>query len=165
MSILCAQCGHENDLDATECSKCGASLNYDYTPVFTRMSEIDRLRKKTGTGGLGLYGAPSSVYLLIEGYTDLRVEIGQETTLGRSGSATQSSPDVDLTPYQATDKGVSRLHAAIRSHGNIMTLTDLNSTNGTILNGETLTPGKPRIIKSNDEIQLGGLVMRIQFDK
>ncbi|MBN1287728.1 MAG: FHA domain-containing protein [Anaerolineae bacterium] len=131
------------------------------TPVFLRVNDIQKTRTRPAVpaSGVGLYGAPSEVEFIIEGYPALNITLAPETTIGRRGAS------VDLSAYHASAKGVSRLHAVIRSHGNILTLTDLNSTNGTILNGEPLVPGKQRIIKSNDEIQMGRLVMRVQFDR
>lgn len=158
MTLICPQCGQENDTTALYCSVCGAELAYgEPTPVFLRATDLKKSSSNVLTESVGLYGAPAKVELLIEGYPALTVTLTSETTLGRGGAC------VDLTDYQAGEKGVSRLHAVIRNQGNILTLADLNSTNGTTLNGELLLPGKQRIIKSNDEIQLGKLVLRVQF--
>ncbi len=165
MTLVCPECGHENELGVLHCVQCGTSLqSAEHTPVFLHPEELEKLHQ-SAPSQLGLYGAPSIVHLYVESNPVLEVELGEETILGRAGAPGEPSADVDFTPYQAVEKGVSRLHAVIRNHGNILTLTDLNSTNGTTLNGERLVTGKPRIIKSNDEIWLGRLVMRIQFDE
>ncbi len=167
MTFVCPTCRHENELGTIYCTECGTPLSYDdHTPIVGARELVDRVREyQRVTEGLGLYGAPSVVTLHIEDSPPLRVALRGQTTLGRQGPPDERGPDIDLSTYDALDKGVSRVHAVIQNHGNILTLTDLGSTNGTALNGERLNPQKPRIIKSNDEIRLGRLVMRIEFDE
>jgi pSer/pThr/pTyr-binding forkhead associated (FHA) protein len=73
-------------------------------------------------------------------------------TIGR-GAPDQATPDIDLEQ----DDSVSRQHAEIRWTGNRLSLVDKNSTNGTWLNGEKLTPGQPRWLKDGDRIAVGRL--------
>lgn len=70
---------------------------------------------------------------------------------------------LDLSPYQAHTKGVSRMHAAISQMGHTLMLTDLGSTNGTFLNEQRLMPNQPRILRDGDMIRLGHLVMYARF--
>jgi hypothetical protein len=67
--------------------------------------------------------------------------------------------DVDLTPFDAADKGVSRKHAGIYTEEDMLKVVDLESTNGTYLNGSRLTPFQPRILRNGDELRLGKLVL------
>jgi len=50
---------------------------------------------------------------------------------------------------------VSRRHAEIRWDGQHCVLVDLNSTNGTFVNGEMLPPGAPRRLRPGDRVRLG----------
>ncbi|MEO8475902.1 MAG: FhaA domain-containing protein, partial [Actinomycetota bacterium] len=50
------------------------------------------------------------------------------------------------------DKGASRRHAQIRTKDGVVTLTDLGSTNGTRLNGQTV---QTRILEDGDRITIG----------
>ncbi|MCZ7542435.1 MAG: FHA domain-containing protein [Anaerolineae bacterium] len=168
MALICPVCRHENEPGTVYCAQCNAPLPQDdHTPIVNARDLIDQVKAhQRTTEGLGLYGAPATVTLYVEDdESPLRVSLLHETTLGRKGPPGEPGPDVDLSPYDALDKGVSRIHAIIQNHGNILTLTDLGSTNGTSLNGERLNPQKPRIIKSRDEIRLGRLVMRIEFEE
>lgn len=63
-------------------------------------------------------------------------------------------PEVDLGSIQGAD-GVSRVHAAIEHVGSIYTLTDLNSTNATRLNGKRLDPDKAIPINDGDTLTFG----------
>jgi pSer/pThr/pTyr-binding forkhead associated (FHA) protein len=53
---------------------------------------------------------------------------------------------------QLNDERVSRFHVKIQSDGDRLVLTDLESTNGTRVNGEDV---RLRVLKSGDLIQLG----------
>lgn len=61
------------------------------------------------------------------------------------------------------DTSVSRRHAEVRldADGN-WTVRDLESTNGTFLNGTKLTPG-PHLLKSRDVVQFGKIAMLVEF--
>ena len=55
----------------------------------------------------------------------------------------------------ATQVGISRYHMKIDRDGDEFTISDLNSTNGTFINGERLAPHLPHKIKRGDELKIG----------
>jgi hypothetical protein len=63
-------------------------------------------------------------------------------------------PEVDLSKTEGSDT-VSRIHAAFERNGSTYTLTDLNSTNATRINGKRLTPDTPTTIQDGDTLQFG----------
>jgi FHA domain/Double zinc ribbon len=65
-----------------------------------------------------------------------------------------TQPEVDLSNAQGADT-VSRIHATLEHIGSAYTLTDLNSTNSTRLNGKRLEPDKPASINDGDAIAFG----------
>jgi hypothetical protein len=71
--------------------------------------------------------------------------------LGRRDPAGGARPDVDLS----ADDAVSRRHAELRMRDGAAYLVDLGSTNGTIVNGDPITPGEERMLSDGDVIQLG----------
>jgi pSer/pThr/pTyr-binding forkhead associated (FHA) protein len=83
--------------------------------------------------------------------------------LGRADSSSPRQPDIDLTPFGALEKGVSRMHAAIEKSDDVLTLVDMGSSNGTHLNGQRLRPDQPRVLRDGDEVRLGKLVAHIYF--
>ena len=85
-----------------------------------------------------------------------------EYVLGREGSE-QVVPDLNLNPYGGREKGVSRVHAAVRRDHAQVLLIDLGSTNGTRLNGKLLAAHQPIRVENGDEIRLGKLVLTINF--
>ncbi len=81
--------------------------------------------------------------------------------IGRFDLAAQQSPDIDLSPYRAYQKGVSRRHAAIQFMGQQPQVVDLGGVNGTFLNGERLMPHQPYPLRTGDELRLGRLALRV----
>ena len=62
----------------------------------------------------------------------------------------------DYVDQVLDDSSVSRMHARFSvDHEGKMTVRDLNSTNGTWLNGERLMPNESRVIKQGDHVRLG----------
>lgn len=71
--------------------------------------------------------------------------------------------DLDLTPYGAAEKGVSRQHISLEIVRKTVMVTDLNSTNGTFLNEQRVLPNQRRVVRDNDEIRLGKLILHVYF--
>ncbi len=86
------------------------------------------------------------------------------TVLGRRVGGTKAQPDFDLMPYGAFDMGVSRRHAMLAATNEFLTLTDLDSSNGTFLNSMRLTPNQPFPLQNGDVITLGELHLQLQFN-
>ncbi|MEO6892629.1 MAG: FHA domain-containing protein [Ktedonobacteraceae bacterium] len=63
-------------------------------------------------------------------------------------------PEVDLGNAQGSDT-VSRVHAVIEHVGSAYTVTDLNSTNSTRVNGKRLEPDKATPISDGDSLHFG----------
>lgn len=93
----------------------------------------------------------------------LVVRVETEITLGRFDATRNAQTHLDLTPYNAYVLGVSRRHAVIRRQGDALTLTDLESTNGTRVNNKQIVPGQPHPLHNGDEIILGELPIHIYF--
>lgn len=86
-----------------------------------------------------------------------------EIVIGRRDPTTNYSPEVDLEPHGALNKGVSRQHALISQKGDALQIVDQGSPNGTYLNGQKLIEHQARILRDGDDIRLGHLVVRINF--
>jgi FHA domain/Double zinc ribbon len=80
---------------------------------------------------------------------------GERAIVGRSDhDLGGEAPEVDLSQKQASDT-VSRIHAVFEHIGSAYTLTDLNSTNATRLNGKRLEPDKAAPLNDGDAVQFG----------
>lgn len=62
-----------------------------------------------------------------------------------------------LSDIVLPDASVSRLHARFDKEAGRVTVTDLDSTNGTFINGKRLMPNETCALRSGDELRLGTL--------
>jgi pSer/pThr/pTyr-binding forkhead associated (FHA) protein len=85
-----------------------------------------------------------------------------ECLIGREGG--DIHPEINLEPHRGQELGVSRTHAIVKIVHQKVFLTDLNSTNGTQVNGRALIPRQPVQLVSGDEIRLGKLSLIIYFN-
>jgi hypothetical protein len=94
----------------------------------------------------------------------LVLDLHRTLVLGRKHTDPHiNQPDIDLIPYGAADKGVSRRHLILTRDHETISITDLGSANSTHLNGQRLNPNEARILRDGDELRLGRLVIRCQF--
>jgi hypothetical protein len=91
------------------------------------------------------------------------VSVDNSIILGRGGEANANEVTFDLSIYDASEMGVSRRHARLHRTTSIIYITDLKSRNGTFLNGERLLPHQARILRDDDEVQLGRLMFRVHL--
>lgn len=70
--------------------------------------------------------------------------------------------DIDLVTQEPVEQvWCSRLHAAITYDRGVALVEDLNSLNGTWVNGARIHPGQHRQLKANDVIQVGTVQMKL----
>ena len=60
------------------------------------------------------------------------------------------------------DERISRYHAKVQYEDGDIIITDLDSTNGTALNGQKLAPRQPQPLRDGDQITVGKLLLRYQ---
>lgn len=118
----------------------------------------------SGTGRTGLLGDESEIIFVIRGIVE-RIVIPKDghITLGRSDPRARTRVDLDLTPYGALDRGVSREHVRMHIEDGKLYVTDLGSTNGTFLANVRLEAHKPTVLRKGDELLLGRLPIQVLF--
>lgn len=94
---------------------------------------------------------PYTLTLRLGGLSATYPLVKDVTTIGRPDSETNTYPDIEVD----LDDGVSRRHAEVRQEDGSVYLVDMGSTNGTILNGEMLTAGRPAPLLRGDRIRIG----------
>jgi len=113
-------------------------------------------------GNLG----PHEIALYVAEYEEpLIVNVTHETILGRISRVASVTPQpaIDLTMFQAIELGVSRAHAALRRYMDDLLILDLDSTNGTWVNGVRLKAQTPVKLQSGDRISLAKLTLYTYF--
>ncbi|GEM_PF-1536698 len=119
--------------------------------------------QQTGGGTANLDGK-REVILVIRGVIERVVmSEGVRYRLGRFDASSREAEDIDLSPYGAMDKGVSRVHATLHLEGEYLHVTDLNSTNGTFLAGVRLPANIPTVLRKGDELLVARLAVQIMF--
>jgi len=97
-----------------------------------------------------------TLQIYIEGNLDQTLHVAQEQmTLGRLAEC-----DIYL-PYSE----VSRRHCQLRKlQTGKWQLKDLGSTNGTLVNRNSLEPNEPRVIQNGDVIQIGNVIIKAKLE-
>lgn len=97
--------------------------------------------------------------------TTVGLEVRDKIIIGRSDPVANFYPDLDLSPYGGQERGVSRRHATIiqDDEHKALFLEDLNSTNGTRINGFSLEPRRRYRLRDGDELEFGQVQMVLRF--
>lgn len=82
--------------------------------------------------------------------------------LGRASEAEGYAPDFDMTFYDEGDY-VSRRHARITKGKKGYFVTDLDSSNGTTVNGHPLEPGRAYLLRNGDRLKVGLVVIQFRL--
>jgi len=81
------------------------------------------------------------------------------------GRAHKSSvPDIDLAPHGGTKAGVSRRHSRLLREDNKWYVEDLDSTNGTFVNGTKIEPHKKVAINKGDVLRFGQIELEFGLE-
>lgn len=92
---------------------------------------------------------PNMVYPIVEG----------PNVIGR---ADQKPVDIDLYSQESPDRiWSSRQHAVIWCDNGVLSIEELNSTNGTFVNRERTQPGQKQPIRRDDLIQIGEIHFKV----
>lgn len=157
--MICPKCGTPNTFEAAQCVQCGIQLpqTQEIDPSAADQINAD-LQQTHVIRGMALklqFPATSQV---------LRVPINRDQlVIGRGSGTKLMAPDIDLSPYDAQSKGVSRYHASLKCQGDTLVINDLESLNHTYINGQRLYPHESRVLREGDVLRLGQLVMHVFF--
>ena len=134
-----------------------ANLPEDHDPLATFVAE-DRSLLDSGRI-ITVHAAPAqSAALMVEQgripKEEYRLRKG-ENIIGRSDGGPVS---VDLKRQEdAKRRKVSRRHACIRFERGKLAIEDLESANGTFVNGRRVRPGKVQALRERDQIDIGSV--------
>ena len=143
--VFCHQCGHRNPEGVNFCSSCGASMVTSAPDTSVSVAPVD-LGDGPESAPVGQLELPRGVGLLVvrrgsdEG---ARFPLDKaETTVGRS-------PEADVFLDDIT---VSRRHAVFETEGQVTSVRDDGSLNGTYVNRVRIDRAA---LASGDEVQIG----------
>jgi len=92
----------------------------------------------------------------------LGVDVQDVAVVGRSDPKISGTPDLDLSVVGAEGLGVSRRHAILLPGEDGLNLIDLDSTNGTWINGVYLQPGQKYPLNAGDRVEFGKLKLIVR---
>jgi hypothetical protein len=107
-------------------------------------------------------GTRLKLEVLENGEVMMRDVVG-DLVVGRADNVTDYIPEIDLTPYGAYRLGLSRRHAIVLLEGERLVVKDLNSRNGTFVNGVIVPSGGTQTLRDGDELRFGNLGLRVHF--
>ena len=122
---------------------------------YSRKLSRPSMPKRSGGGmllaGFSKTGHPLRVRLSADSLKSAKtgVSVGREPAL------------VDIA---AADGRISRRHARFSVSGGVVYVEDLNSANGTLLNGVRLKPFERKAVKAGDTLVLGGVEFSVSSD-
>jgi hypothetical protein len=122
------------------------------------------LEAKAIAGNALLKNHTTVAFALIDSEVLLPIHIADRLIIGRLDMEGGEAVDIDLSPYGGRERGVSRRHMVLYRTRYTVSLADLNSTNGTYLNGVRLIPHQPRLLREGDEVRLGNMRFHTYFD-
>jgi pSer/pThr/pTyr-binding forkhead associated (FHA) protein len=148
--MKCPECGNENIEGAMFCDECGSKLNEGELLVAEEKPENAEAPEAPAAG---------MVLVLKDSGVEIELPEGDEVIIGREDPVSEIFPDIDLTPYEGEEGGVSRKHCKIIRQGDGYQIEDLESTNLTFVNKKKLEPHQPEPLNEGDEIRLGKVVL------
>jgi hypothetical protein len=170
--ITCPNCSQKEMEGALFCKECGHFLFDDTIKTddikipsdsdFIHVSDQNILRKVSRSNPF-----PEALITLYIPGKDAFIPIDHEAELilGRIGENQSVLPDVDLNKYQAFESGVSRFHAAINVVQEKVIITDLDSLNGTTVNGVKIEPNVSHPLHNGDVVCLGRFKLEVITQK
>lgn len=169
--ITCRVCNNQEYHGAFFCGECGSQLvladdknvNTFIYPSQARELELDI----SNTIPKKLLENKTFILYYLEQKEVINIPDQNEFTIGRIVDGQVITPDVDLNPYKAFDKGVSRLHATIRinSEKNKIHVIDLGSANGSSVNGYDIPANSEVPLNHGDVLTLGKFSMKVILPK
>ncbi len=163
--IKCPACQTAHVDNTIFCGECGDYLLEDnnQATLIGRIPEeyINRLR--SGSPFQPSAGLQAIRLQIGAKKREVEVSLDRAIHLGRLAPASDAFPEIDLTNQGTLAKSVSRRHARISKRGNTVVVEDLDSGNGTYINGQKLSPYLPEILSDGDTLQLGQLPIEVEF--
>jgi hypothetical protein len=135
------------------------------TYVLTKNRSIRAMLEKHPSRTLETAPPEKIVTLMIRGVAERIALSSNSIILGRAELQSRGfQPDVDLSPYGAQMRGVSRVHARMFLQDKHLYIADLYSTNGTYIAGRRLEPNDPYRLHNGVEVLLGSLMLQVMFE-
>lgn len=113
---------------------------------------------------LDSHGRPWRVAMtLLDFDVQIVVDLDSSIVMGRSYPQTELFPGVDLSPFDAYQRGVSRHHAVLQLEDQQVVIRDNGSANGTLLNGKRIRPDFSYPLRNGDIVSLAKMQLKFEL--
>lgn len=167
--ITCPHCHATHVANTMFCDECGECLLEDdihQTDLDLHGQLEDVLSRSTPPPVYLGNAQPLAIRLKIgTNQKELEMPLDRIIHIGRVSPASNTFPDIDLSKEIGPDRTVSRRHARILKQGNKVVIEDMNSVNGTFVNGKKLDPYLPEALRDGDLLRLGRVPIKIKILK
>ncbi len=152
--IRCNACGAAHPANTLFCDECGNRLSQEHKVTKTSFAVQPPAEDAPFTIHVSTPNADQQFEILLD----------KSALIGRKDDSAGAAPDIDLEGLNGKREGVSRRHARLVRQGRQVLIEDLNSLNGTFVRGARLPAHTPHVVQSDDELQFGKLVLKIEFE-
>lgn len=184
--IKCPYCGHGNEDGTLFCEQCKSDLGAvaeHLPPAPPLASGTGSAPRLSGTADSSPPAAPMSAgsapaapqqpaaklppgakprLVVIRG-TRINVEYPLYEGENYIGRTDEKPVDIDLEDQEPPDRiWSSRQHACIYFQDGVLTIEDLNSSNGTFVNRSRIYPNQKRTLQVGDIIQIGTVQLKVR---
>ncbi len=164
--VVCPSCGAENLPGTLFCIQCGTYLPSGGPLRTEPLPEQEDGRparpRQEGQEGEEAWALNIEVEVLNTGRKVL-LSADREILVGRLDAAHGVFPELDMTTDGGLEQGVSRRHARIYTREGTCFVEDLDSTNGTFLNEERITPYLPYAFRDGDLLMFGTMRSKVHI--
>ena len=164
--VVCPSCGAENLPGTLFCIQCGTYLPSGGPLRTEPLPEQEEGRparpRQEGQEGEAAWALNIEVEVLNTGRKVL-LSADREILVGRLDAAHGIFPELDMTTDGGLEQGVSRRHARIYTREGTCFVEDLDSTNGTFLNEERITPYLPYAFRDGDLLMFGTMRLKVHI--
>ncbi|MCC7449831.1 MAG: FHA domain-containing protein [Anaerolineae bacterium] len=160
--LPCSSCGQSYPVGLTSCPYCGALPTADDTTRELKLPPGLLKAVREPQQGEVFRTSAGPIIFFVNG-TKLPLPASDNLLIGRSLTSDLQQTSVDLSPFGAREKGVSRRHIKLVDRDSLIYVADLNSSNGTWLNGRRLIAYNEYLLHDGDELRLGLLKIRVSL--
>ena len=159
---ICEFCGHHNSLGTTFCENPDCGEDVSYLPI-TNLEEQEAEAAEVESASTHVEipeGEPART-VRMTGIQLVNTTSGYQLSIPIEGGVIGRSGNIHIEHFQH-NLFVSNQHARFSITGTGYTLADLNSTNGTKVNGQQLLAGQEIPIKVGDHIIFANLEYEVR---
>ncbi len=160
----CPHCGKLTPKGGFICAACNNLLDVPPAEQATRMLAQTRSLEALSND---YFDDDSTLVMRLRGHEKsfqlTARQLGPGRIIGRNAPGHDPKAHIDLSRHEGEALGVSRRHAHLSYNRQDKTVRvrDMDSANGTFINGQKLHPGEVHVLRHGDKLRMGKLEMGI----